>query len=62
LDYVEAYKWLTLGAARISDDKQRAKAGSVRLSVASLMTPEQVELAERRAGAWAPTIEFPVSR
>jgi uncharacterized protein len=61
-DYVEAYKWLTLGAARISDEKQRATAESVRRSVASLMTPEQVELAERQAREWAPKPEAPAPR
>jgi len=61
-DYVEAYKWLTLGAARISDEKQRATAESVLRSVASLMTPEQVELAERLAREWAPKPEAPASR
>jgi len=60
LDYVEAYKWLTLGAARIHDEKQRATAESVRVSVASLMTPEQIELAERQAREWTPKSEAPV--
>lgn len=56
LDYIEAYKWLTLAATvgfpSYPEDKEAAL--GARNAVAEQMTPEQTAEGRRLAGAWKP--------
>jgi len=47
LDYVEAYKWLSLAAAQ-----GHRSASNARHSIASIMTKQQVERAEAEVSEW----------
>jgi len=51
-DYVLAHMWLNLAAAQGDDGAQR-----IRDSVAELMTPTQIEEAQRLAREWKPKVE-----
>jgi hypothetical protein len=55
-DYVQAYMWLTLAAARFpaSQAEWRGKAIRDRDEVAPKMTPEQIDEAQRLAQEWKP--------
>jgi TPR repeat protein len=59
-DYVEAHMWRNLAAARATGKDQKRYA-DVRDSLASDMTPAQLAEAQRRAGAWVPTVSSPVA-
>ncbi len=48
-DFVEAHKWLNLGAAR-----GNAEAAAERDALAARMTPEQIASAQERARSWRP--------
>jgi len=52
-DYVEAYMWTSLGASRASGD-DRKKAAELLDRLATIMTPEQIAEAQRRAREWKP--------
>ena len=55
-DYVEAHKWLNLAASRASAEKQKQYAEG-RDAVALLMTPTQIEAAQKLASAWLAAFE-----
>jgi TPR repeat protein len=50
-DYVAAYMWIDLAAARASD-KDRGSIELMRHDVAEKMTPQQVAEAQKRASEW----------
>jgi TPR repeat protein len=55
LDYVEAYKWLSLVVSSSSgDDKQKSDAARARDLVAGQLTTQQLAEAQRRAREWKP--------
>ena len=55
-DDVEAYKWLTLAIQRYTAKNQERLDQAIkdRATLASRMTPAQIDEAERRAKAWRP--------
>jgi len=55
-DYVQAYKWANLAAARIpaSEAEDRAMAVKLRDEVAENMTAENIAEAQRLASQWRP--------
>jgi uncharacterized protein len=55
-DFFEAYKWLNLAAARVSGDRSDYFY-RIRNSVATKMTPDQIDDAQRIALEWTPTFE-----
>jgi TPR repeat protein len=55
-DFFQAYKWLNLAAARVSGDR-RDLFYRIRDSVATKMTPDQIETAQRVALEWVPAFE-----
>jgi TPR repeat protein len=52
-DYVEAYMWTNLAASRASGD-DRKRAAQLRDRLATIMTPQQIAEAQRRAREWKP--------
>ena len=55
-NYVEAYKWLELVAAR-SVGPEKEWASTARVGIARVMSPAMVEEARKRARAWHPVSE-----
>ena len=55
-DFFQAYKWLNLAAARVSGAR-RDLFYRIRDSVATKMTPNQIDDAQRVALEWAPIFE-----
>jgi TPR repeat protein len=55
-DFFLAYKWLNLAAARASGSK-RDHFYRIRDSVATKLTPAQIDVAQRVALNWMPTFE-----
>jgi len=55
-DYVEAHKWRNLAASRASAENQKQYA-ETRDAVASLMTPTQIEAAQKLAREWLAAFE-----
>ena len=55
-NFVQAYKWLNLAAARASGNK-RDHFYRIRDSVATKLTPAQIDVAQRVALDWMPTFE-----
>jgi TPR repeat protein len=55
-DYVQAYKWANLAAARIPalETEHRAMAVKLRDEVTERMTPEEIAEAQRLARQWRP--------
>ena len=53
-DYVEAYKWCNLAAARAVDKEMRDAATELRDALAGMMTPTQVAEAQKLAREWKP--------
>jgi len=54
-DYVEAYKWYNLAAARTKDADSRAMDIKSRDDVALKMTPTQIAEGQKLAREWKPT-------
>ena len=55
-DYVEAHKWRNLAAARASAGNQKEYA-ETRDALATLMTPQQIADAQKRATEWLAAFE-----
>ena len=55
-DYVESHKWFNLAASRASAEKQKRYAES-RDAMAKLMTPTQIEAAQKLAREWLAAFE-----
>jgi hypothetical protein len=55
-DFFQAYKWLNLAAARVSGDR-RDLFYRIRDSIATKMTPNQIDDAQRIALEWVPVFE-----
>ena len=52
-DYVEAYMWTSLAASSSSGD-DRKRAAELLDRLATIMTPQQIAEAQRRAREWKP--------
>ena len=55
-DYVEAHKWLSLAASRVTGDEQKRYAVA-RDATAKAMTPAQLAEAQKRADDWQAAFE-----
>ena len=53
-DDIEAHKWLNLAAATANDPSTRELAAKNRDAMASMMAPDQIAEAQRRAREWKP--------
>ena len=60
-DYIEAHKWANLATAR-ADREHQKKHAELRDYLATVMTPEQLAEAQRRAQAWTPRDSSPVAK
>jgi hypothetical protein len=56
VDFVEAHKWLNLGAARLTGDAQKQSA-ALRDEIGAKLTPAQLADAQRRAREWMEAFE-----
>jgi len=57
VDYVQAHMWYSIAASNSSEGTERAGAVSNRDAIASMMTPIQVEQAQKMAREWKPKME-----
>ena len=57
-DYVEAYKWFDISAARAEDPREKKKAERMRDMVGLELTPAQLTEAKARIKAWRPRLSL----
>lgn len=58
-DPVDAYKWVVLAETYASGDASHDAILKLKAEIAATLTPEQIDMAENRAGFWSPVFPMP---